>query len=77
MDASLVTALLFVCLIIGLMTGLPITFVLGSLGILFSLLVLGPQFLFAFPSLIYGKVMLSFAPAATIILRQYTYGWVA
>lgn len=61
MDIGLITVLLFVCLLIGLMTGLPITFVLGSIGILFSFLVLGPQFLFVFPSLIYGKVMLSFA----------------
>jgi tripartite ATP-independent transporter DctM subunit len=60
MDESLVTLLLFVFLMIGLISGLSVSFVLGAIGVLFAVFLWGPHSLGVIPSLIFGKGMLSF-----------------
>jgi len=60
MDEGLITLLLFVFLMIGLISGLSITFVLGAIGTLFALFLWGTHSLGVIPSLIFGKAMFSF-----------------
>ncbi|MBP1718584.1 MAG: transporter permease DctM/Q [Deltaproteobacteria bacterium] len=60
MDEGLITLLLFVFLLIGLISGLSVSFVLGSIGVLFAVFLWGPHSLGVIPSLIFGKGMLSF-----------------
>ena len=43
MDVSTITILLFAAIILGLLTGLPLVFVLGGVAVLFNYLLLGPQ----------------------------------
>ncbi|NWF54179.1 MAG: TRAP transporter large permease subunit, partial [Syntrophaceae bacterium] len=60
MDEGLITLLLFIFLLIGLISGLSVSFVLGSIGVLFAVFLWGPHSLGVIPSLIFGKGMLSF-----------------
>jgi tripartite ATP-independent transporter DctM subunit len=60
MDESLVTLLLFIFLMIGLISGLSVSFVLGAIGVLFAVFLWGPHSVGVIPSLIFGKGMLSF-----------------
>jgi len=60
MDISTITFLLFACMIIGLISGLPIAFILGSIGVLFTIFLWGPYALGVIPTLIFGKAMMSF-----------------
>lgn len=60
MDEAIITILLFASLIVGLISGLSISFVLGAIGILFTIFLWGPHALGVIPSLILGKAMLSF-----------------
>lgn len=60
MDPSTVTVLLLVAMIAGLVSGLPITFVLGSIGVVFTYLLWGPHAMSIIPQLIFGKAMMSF-----------------
>lgn len=60
MDISTITFLLFACMIFGLISGLPIAFILGSIGVLFTMFLWGPHALGIIPTLIFGKVMMSF-----------------
>ena len=64
MDVSTITLLLFLCMIIGLFTGIPIAFLLGSIGTIFAYFFWGPQTLSIIPSVIFGKVMMSFGLVA-------------
>jgi len=49
------TALIFGSLIVLLLIGLPIAFVLGGIGVIFTLLIWGPQGLLMVSSMAYGK----------------------
>lgn len=60
MDISTITFLLFACMILGLISGLPIAFILGSIGVLFTMFLWGPHALGVIPTLIFGKAMMSF-----------------
>jgi tripartite ATP-independent transporter DctM subunit len=60
MDVGLVTLLLFGFMMLGLISGLSIAFVLGSIGVLFTIFLWGPHALGVIPSLIFGKAMMSF-----------------
>ena len=60
MDAGFVTLLLFSFMMLGLISGLSISFVLGSIGVLFTIFLWGPHALGVIPSLIFGKAMMSF-----------------
>ncbi|MDH4264129.1 MAG: TRAP transporter large permease subunit [Deltaproteobacteria bacterium] len=60
MDVGLVTLLLFGFMMLGLISGLSISFVLGSIGVLFTVFLWGPHALGVIPSLIFGKAMSSF-----------------
>lgn len=60
MDIGLVTLLLFACLMLCLMTGLPIAFVLGSIAVLFMYFLWGPHALSITASVVFGKCMSSF-----------------
>jgi tripartite ATP-independent transporter DctM subunit len=60
MDEGIVTLLLFFFMMLGLISGLSIAFVLGSLGVLFTIFLWGPHGLGVIPNLILGKAMLSF-----------------
>jgi len=61
MDEGLITLLLFIFLAVGLSSGLSISFALGAIGVVFALFLWGPHSLGVFPSLIFGKAMLSFS----------------
>jgi len=54
MDVSLITILMFASLTILLLSGLPLAFVMGSLAVLFNILLLGPQSLSMITSVVYG-----------------------
>ncbi len=54
MDVSLITILMFAALTILLLSGLPLAFVMGSLAVLFNILLLGPQSLAMITSVVYG-----------------------
>jgi tripartite ATP-independent transporter DctM subunit len=43
MEVSTITALLFASIIVGLLTGLPLVFVLGGVAVIFNYFLLGPQ----------------------------------
>jgi TRAP-type mannitol/chloroaromatic compound transport system permease large subunit len=60
MYVGLVTLLLFGFMMLGLISGLSIAFVLGSIGVLFTIFLWGPHALGVIPSLIFGKAMMSF-----------------
>ena len=60
MDISTITFLLFACMVLGLISGLPIAFILGSIGVLFTIFLWGPYALGVIPTLIFGKAMMSF-----------------
>ncbi len=60
MDIGLVTLLLFACLMLCLMTGLPIAFALGSIAVLFMYFLWGPHALSITASVVFGKCMSSF-----------------
>src|SRR4030065_348719 len=60
MDEGLITLFLFIFLVVGLCSGLSISFVLGVIGVLFAFFLWGPHSLGVIPSLIFGKAMLSF-----------------
>ena len=59
MEPMTVTILLTVAMIAGLCLGLPITFVLGSIGVVFTFF-LWPEAMSVIPTLIFGKAMMSF-----------------
>jgi tripartite ATP-independent transporter DctM subunit len=61
MDAGIVTLLLFALMIFGLVSGLPIGFVLGSVGVVFTFFLWGPHAMGVIPNLIFGKAMMSFS----------------
>jgi tripartite ATP-independent transporter DctM subunit len=60
MEEGIVTLLLFFFMMLGLVSGLSISFVLGSLGVLFTIFLWGPHALGVIPNLVLGKAMLSF-----------------
>jgi tripartite ATP-independent transporter DctM subunit len=60
MDETTITILLFGSLILGLVSGLAIAFILGAIGVIFTIFLWGPHALGVIPSLILGKAMLSF-----------------
>jgi tripartite ATP-independent transporter DctM subunit len=60
MDTGLVTGLLFAAMAVGLISGLPIAFVLGSIGAVFTFFLWGPHAMGVIPNLIFGKAMMSF-----------------
>lgn len=60
MDISTITVLLFLCMVLGLISGLPITFVLGAIGVVFTYFLWGPHAMGVIPTLIFGKAMMSF-----------------
>jgi tripartite ATP-independent transporter DctM subunit len=60
MGEGLVTLLLFISLMVGLISGLSVSFVLGAIGVLFAVFLWGPHSVGVIPSLIFGKGMLSF-----------------
>ncbi|MEN6509457.1 MAG: TRAP transporter large permease subunit [Smithella sp.] len=59
MEPMTITILLTVAMIAGLCLGLPITFVLGSIGVVFTFF-LWPEAMSVIPTLIFGKAMMSF-----------------
>ena len=59
MDAGIITLLLFGAMIFGLAMGLPISFVLGAIGCVFTFLLWGPHAMGVIPNLIFGKAMSS------------------
>ena len=60
MDTGTVTVLLFAAMAVGLISGLPIAFVLGSIGVVFTFFFWGPHAMGVIPNLIFGKAMMSF-----------------
>jgi tripartite ATP-independent transporter DctM subunit len=46
MSVELITGLIFACLVLGLIAGLPLTFVLGGIAVLFAAFLWGPQSLY-------------------------------
>ena len=60
MEPSVITFLLTIAMIAGLVSGLPITFVLGSIGVIFTFFLWGPGAMSVIPTLIFGKAMMSF-----------------
>jgi tripartite ATP-independent transporter DctM subunit len=60
MEPGSVTFLLTIAMIAGLASGLPITFVLGSIGVAFTFFLWGPGAMSVIPTLIFGKAMMSF-----------------
>lgn len=60
MDAGIITLLLFGAMIFGLVMGLPIAFVLGAVGCVFTFFFWGPHAMGVIPNLIFGKAMCSF-----------------
>jgi tripartite ATP-independent transporter DctM subunit len=59
-DTGTITLLLFVAMAIGLCSGLPIAFVLGAIGCVFTFFLWGPHAMGIIPNLIFGKGMMSF-----------------
>lgn len=60
MDIGTITLLLFVTLILGLITGLPMAFVLGGIAVFFTFFLWGPHALGVIATVIYGKCMMPF-----------------
>lgn len=60
MDTGIITLLLFGAMIFGLVMGLPIAFVLGAIGCVFTFFLWGPHAMGVIPNLIFGKAMSSF-----------------
>ncbi len=60
MEPGTITLLLTIAMIAGLVSGLPITFVLGSIGAIFTFFLWGPGAMSVIPTLIFGKAMMSF-----------------
>jgi len=60
METGIITLALFICMIAGLCIGLPIAFVLGAIGCVFTFFLWGPHAMGVIPNLIFGKVMSSF-----------------
>ncbi len=60
MDTGIITVLLFAAMALGLISGLPISFVLGAIGCVFTFFLWGPHAMGVIPNLIFGKVMMSF-----------------
>ena len=54
MEVGTITALLFLSLVTGLLTGLPLVFILGGLAVAFSYFLLGPASLFIISSTAFG-----------------------
>ncbi len=59
MEPGTITILLTVAMVAGLCSGLPIAFVLGSIGVIFTFF-LWPDAMSVIPTLIFGKAMMSF-----------------
>lgn len=59
MDTGIITLLLFGAMIFGLVMGLPISFVLGAIGCVFTFFLWGPHAMGVIPNLIFGKAMSS------------------
>lgn len=60
MEPSTITFLLVTSMILGLISGLPITFVLGAIGVVFTYFLWGPHAMLVITSTIFGKAMMSF-----------------
>lgn len=60
MSPGMISLLLALCLFGGLASGLPIAFVLGAIGVVFTLFLWGPDAMSVIPTLIFGKAMMSF-----------------
>jgi len=60
MEPGTITILLTISMIAGLVSGLPITFVLGAIGCIFTFFLWGPGAMSVIPTLIFGKAMMSF-----------------
>lgn len=60
MDTGTITILLFAAMAVGLISGLPISFVLGAIGCVFTFFLWGPHAMGVIPNLIFGKTMMSF-----------------
>lgn len=60
MEPGVITLFLTIAMVAGLASGLPITFVLGSIGVLFTFFLWGPGAMSIIPTLIFGKAMMSF-----------------
>src|SRR3989339_751172 len=54
MEVGTITVLMFTSLVAGLLTGLPLVFVLGGLAVIFNFFLLGPSSLFMASSTAYG-----------------------
>jgi len=54
MEVSTITVLLFLSLVVGLLTGLPLVYILGGLAVIFNYFLLGPASLFMISSTAYG-----------------------
>jgi len=54
MEVGTITVLIFTSLVAGLLTGLPLVFVLGGLAVIFNFFLLGPSSLFMASSTAYG-----------------------
>jgi TRAP-type mannitol/chloroaromatic compound transport system permease large subunit len=50
MDTGIITLLLFGAMIFGLVMGLPISFVLGAIGCVFTFFLWGPHAMASFPT---------------------------
>ncbi|MFP4573412.1 MAG: TRAP transporter large permease subunit [Desulfobacterales bacterium] len=60
MEPGMITLLLVICMIFGLVSGLPIAFVLGAIGTIFTYFLWGPHAMLMITSTIFGKAMMSF-----------------
>ncbi len=56
MEVGTVTLLIFSSLILGLLTGLPLVFILGGLAVIFNFIFLGPSTLFMISSTAFGTM---------------------
>jgi tripartite ATP-independent transporter DctM subunit len=54
MEIGTITALLFLSLVVGLLTGLPLVYILGGLAVIFNFILLGPASLFIISSTAFG-----------------------
>jgi len=60
MEASTITILLILAMMVTLIIGVPISFALGSIGVIFTFFLWDPTAMMVIPSLIFGKAMSSF-----------------
>ncbi len=56
MEVGTITLLIFSSLILGLLTGLPLVFILGGLAVIFNFIFLGPSTLFMISSTAFGTM---------------------